>query len=57
VVSGLDAIFGRKTQKNKTRAKTTAIDQSLRPSGCDPAFGRAVGRFAAGLNAGLKAPL
>ena len=29
-------------------------DQSLRPSGFAPAFGREVGRFAAGIDAGLK---
>jgi hypothetical protein len=39
---GLDKRFlGRKQQKKKATAKTKAINQSLRPSGFAPAFGRA----------------
>ena len=40
--------MGEKNSKNNGNI------QSLRPSGFAPAFGRAVGRFAAGLDAGLK---
>jgi hypothetical protein len=55
VVFGLTCDFwAENAEKIKTTAKTKAIIQSLRPSGFAPAFGRAVGRFAAGIDAGLK---
>jgi hypothetical protein len=37
--------FWAKNGKKNAKAKTTAIAQSLRPSGFAPAFGRAVGLF------------
>jgi hypothetical protein len=46
VVFGLDMRFlGRKWQKENAKAKSKAINQSLRPSGFTPAFGRAVTPF------------
>jgi len=46
--------FGQKTQKNKCNDKTEAINQSLRPSGFTPAFGRKVAASRLVLDAGLK---
>jgi hypothetical protein len=51
----LDMRFlGGKRGKIKETAKATAMIQSFRHLGFTPAFGRAVGRFAARLDAGLK---
>jgi hypothetical protein len=41
-------------KKKKQRQRQRQLNQPLRPSGYAPAFGTAVGRFAAGLDAGLK---
>ena len=58
MVSGLDMRFlggkRRKKCKSKNNGKNKGDIQSLRPSDFAPAFGRAVGRCAAGLDAGLK---
>ncbi|HEY6413759.1 MAG TPA: hypothetical protein VIX42_08730 [Edaphobacter sp.] len=47
-------INGRAKAKATATAKTTAIDQSLRPSDFAPASGRAVAALRLALDAGLK---
>src|SRR6202023_2993459 len=55
---GLTCVFwaenAEKKCKSENNGKNKGDIQSLRPSDFAPAFGRAVGRCAAGLDAGLK---
>src|SRR5882757_6541228 len=51
---GLTCDFWAEFEEKKQRQRQRQLNQSLRPSGFAPAFGRAVGRCAVGLDAGLK---
>jgi hypothetical protein len=55
---GLDKVFqGFGLRRTKAKAKAKAINQSLRPLGFAPAFGRAEIGFADGFRRGAEAPL
>jgi hypothetical protein len=51
---GLTCDFWAEFEEKKQRQRQRQLNQSLRPSGCAPAFGRAVGRFCGWLDAVLK---
>ncbi len=53
---GLTCDFAGINDERQDKGKSKGNNQSLRPSGFAPAFGRAVGRFAAGRR-GAEAPL